>query len=107
MDDKTKLFLIKLLHTFIWAFFASLVFYVLYAGLGGNITTFTWIAIATRKGYESPENPEEIVNNEFDVNMNKFLFNENDTKNAAQPIWWDGSKLRYDKIPDNIEENNN
>lgn len=41
----SKLVLVKLLHTFIWVVFASLVFYILYAGLAGRITPFVYVAI--------------------------------------------------------------
>ncbi len=41
---------IKLLHTVIWAFFASLIFYILYAGLYNDIDSFTWIAIGLVTG---------------------------------------------------------
>ncbi len=37
--------LIKFLHTIIWAFLASMIFYILYAGISGNITKWVWIAI--------------------------------------------------------------
>ena len=41
----SRLHQIKLLHTLIWAFFASLIFYVLYAGLFDLVQPLTWIAI--------------------------------------------------------------
>lgn len=37
---------IKLLHTFVWFVFASLIFYIFFAGLLGFVSNFTWIAIA-------------------------------------------------------------
>ena len=37
---------IKILHTIIWAFFVSIIFYVLYSGVFNSINIFTWIAIA-------------------------------------------------------------
>ncbi|MCB9080709.1 MAG: hypothetical protein H6555_03250 [Lewinellaceae bacterium] len=45
MTNAEKLFWIKVLHTIIWAFFAGLVFYILYAGLVDQVTTFTYVAI--------------------------------------------------------------
>jgi hypothetical protein len=71
---------------------------------GKSNVTFTWIAVATRKGYENPSNPEEILTEEFEENMQNFMFNENDTKNSAQPVWWDGTKLNYSPIPDTRNE---
>ncbi len=64
----------------------------------GNIA-FTWIAVAVRKGYENPENPKEVLSSDFDKKLNEFMFNENDTKNNGQPMWWDGEQIRYDAVP--------
>ena len=41
-----QLITIKLLHTLIWVVLASATVYVLYSGLFGRITVYTWIAIA-------------------------------------------------------------
>ncbi len=45
MNTALKLFSVKLIHTVIWAFFVTVIFYVLYCGLTNQITTCTWIAI--------------------------------------------------------------
>ncbi|MDF1868700.1 MAG: hypothetical protein P1U70_28000 [Saprospiraceae bacterium] len=45
MKTSDKLFAIKLLHTLIWLFFVSLIFYILYSGISGNINIYTWISI--------------------------------------------------------------
>jgi len=45
MTSSYKLNVIKLLHTLIWFIFVSFIFYILYSGITGKITTFTWIAI--------------------------------------------------------------
>lgn len=43
--SKLKLIQIKIVHTLIWAFFASLIFYTVYAGLFNKVNRYTWIAI--------------------------------------------------------------
>ncbi|MEZ4994164.1 MAG: hypothetical protein R2824_27300 [Saprospiraceae bacterium] len=45
MDPSKKLIAIKLVHTLIWIFFVSVIAYVVYSGISGRITNFTWIAI--------------------------------------------------------------
>jgi len=45
MNSNEKLFVIKLVHTLIWAFFVSVIFYILYSGISNKINSFTWIAI--------------------------------------------------------------
>lgn len=43
--SKTKLVAIKTIHTIIWAFFASMVFYTFYAGISNKVDIYAWIAI--------------------------------------------------------------
>jgi len=45
MNHFEKLLIIKIIHTLIWLFFTSAIFYILYAGISNNINTYTWIAI--------------------------------------------------------------
>lgn len=45
MQNAQKLFLIKLVHTAIWAFFVATIGYVVYAGVTGDIGLPVWIAI--------------------------------------------------------------
>jgi hypothetical protein len=45
LTENSKLIAVKLLHTAIWAILAALVFYILYAGISGNITVMVYIAI--------------------------------------------------------------
>ncbi|MFT4831653.1 MAG: hypothetical protein ACI815_001303 [Psychroserpens sp.] len=45
MNNANKLLAIKIIHTLIWLFFVSIIFYILYAGITNTINPFTWIAI--------------------------------------------------------------
>lgn len=45
MERQKKLLAIKLLHTLVWLFFVSIIFLVVYSGITGRITPFTWISI--------------------------------------------------------------
>ncbi len=46
MNTALKLFSVKLIHTAIWAFLVTVIFYVLYCGLADDLNGYTWIAIA-------------------------------------------------------------
>ncbi|NNM17916.1 MAG: hypothetical protein HKP24_05040 [Croceitalea sp.] len=46
MTPQHKLLAIKLIHTIIWLVFVVAIFYVLYSGISGEITLYTWLAIA-------------------------------------------------------------
>lgn len=65
---------------------------------------FTWIAVGTRKGYENPVTPEELLPKSYETNMNGVMFNESDLNNSALPIWWDGQQLRFDSVPAHLNK---
>ena len=45
MKPSTKLILVKLLHTLIWAFFNVVIFYFLYAVIVNEIDVWVWVCV--------------------------------------------------------------
>jgi hypothetical protein len=45
MNPASKLLVIKLIHTVIWAFFAAVIFYILYSGIANKVNLYTWLGI--------------------------------------------------------------
>jgi hypothetical protein len=45
MNDQNKLMAIKVVHTIIWLFFVTAIGFIVYSGISGQISTYTWIAI--------------------------------------------------------------
>lgn len=72
---------------------------------GASNVTFNWIAIGTRKNYETMEHSPEVIAGDFDGKMNNVMFNENDATRSAQPLWWDGTDIRWDAPPARPENN--
>ena len=68
---------------------------------GNANVKFTWIAIATRKGYETVENPEELLAHDYDKKLSKFMTGNilNSKEVEEQEMWWDGNKIQYSKAP--------
>lgn len=66
---------------------------------GSSNIKLTWIAIATRAGYENPETPAELLSKEYDANMDGVMFNENNLDDSATNMRWDGSTLHFSKTP--------
>jgi len=67
---------------------------------GQSNIEFTWIAIGTRFDANNVSNlPEALKDKDFDNNMKGVMFNENNKEQNATPIWWDGTKLRFDTPP--------
>lgn len=65
---------------------------------GGNSNVqFTWIAIGTRKDYETVSHDSQILSNDFDQKMNGVMFNDNNTIDTPQTMWWDGTKMVFDQ----------
>lgn len=42
----SKLVLIKSIHTMIWAIMVCIIAYVVYSGVSGDVTVYSWIAVA-------------------------------------------------------------
>lgn len=69
-------------------------------GGGNSNIEFTWIAIGKRADIkETPQLPASIADSKFDENLRNVMFNESNTERSATPVWWDGSKLRFDAMP--------
>ena len=45
MTNSTKLLLIKTLHTAVWVFFVTVIFYILYCGFANRISGLTGVAV--------------------------------------------------------------
>jgi hypothetical protein len=86
MKDQTKLLYIKLVHTLIWVFFATLTFYILYAGVTGNINLYTWIAI----GFIIAEGLVLLIFNKFcplTLIARKYSDSQKDNFDIFLPEW--------------------
>jgi len=44
MQNKDKLTLVKSIHTLIWAIFVLAIDYVLWSGITGKVSVFSWLA---------------------------------------------------------------
>lgn len=66
----------------------------------GASVTFNWIAVGARVDWGGTNAlPSQLLDNNFDQTLKDVLFNENNLKDTAKPLWWDGSKLRTDPAP--------
>ena len=45
LSNKTKLTLIKIIHTIVWVIFAVAIFYIIFAGIFDSITLMVWVCI--------------------------------------------------------------
>jgi hypothetical protein len=69
-----------------------------------NIKLF-WSATSILKNTSNHIIPKELLANDFDDKMEKVMFNDNNPNENAQSLWWDGSKIRWDKP--NIKKDSN
>lgn len=65
---------------------------------GKSNVKFYYIAIGKREIKINV--PQEILAPDFDNNMERFAFNESNTKEDALGMWWDGSSLRWGRPPE-------
>ena len=66
---------------------------------GTSNVKLTWIAVSTIKGNENISVDKEILSSGFDAKMDGVMFNDNNTTDKPQSIWWDGQKVRFDTPP--------
>ena len=69
-----------------------------------NIKIF-WSATATIKNTTGKIVPSDLLAKDFDKKMDGVMFNDNNANETAQPLWWDGTKIRWD-IPENKKNTN-
>jgi hypothetical protein len=68
---------------------------------GTSSAGFNWIAVAKRGDASEIEIPADLLDPNFTQNMDDVMFDENIKERNGKPIWWDGTKLRFDAIPRN------
>ena len=73
-------------------------FYIIENNNGKSNVKIAWIAVTKIKNEENPIVPEDLLANDFDKKMDGVMFNDNNTKEIPQSIWWDGTKIRWDKL---------
>lgn len=74
---------------------------------GKSNANFSWMAVGTQKGYENGVKlSNEILANDYDKNMNEVMFNEANTKNEAKPIMFDGTKVKFERYNEPVENQN-
>jgi hypothetical protein len=62
---------------------------------------FSYIVISKRKDANNkPSLPKDLTKKDFDQNMKDVMFNESNLEQSAKPVWWDGSGIRFDPIPE-------
>jgi len=74
-------------------------FYVKENNSGTSNVQFSWIAVASIAADQGMEQPEEVLATDFDQKMRSVMFNDNNTTDAPQGIWWDGTQIRFDAMP--------
>lgn len=71
---------------------------------GKSNANFSWFAISTQKGYENGVKiSNEILANDFDKKMDGVMFNEADTTGEATPIYFDGTKVKFERYNEPVE----
>ena len=68
---------------------------------GVSNVKISWIAITKIIGQENPSVPSDLLNKDFDKKMDGVMYNENNTTEKAQSLWWDGTKIRWDLPQEN------
>ena len=71
---------------------------------GSSDVEFSYIVVGKRiDAAGKPELPDALKQKNFDDNMKAVMDNENNKDEYSIPVWWDGTKVRFDALPANIE----
>lgn len=64
---------------------------------GKSNTIVNWIAIGTRKGYEKPSNPAELLSSNYDKKLDEIYTNPVSSKEDFyyKSMYWDGKQLKF------------
>lgn len=65
-------------------------------GAGKSNINFVWNVTAIRKGYETVAHPQELLDINYDSNMNDVMYHEG-KNGTAKPIYWDGANLKFEE----------
>ena len=68
---------------------------------GTSNVSFNWVAIGVKQNYENPQIPQEVLSSTYNQNMNNAMVSDN-SGTVASPVWWDGTNVRFDPIPDSF-----
>jgi hypothetical protein len=79
-------------------------FEVAEANNGRSNIDFNYIVVGKKSDYNTLPLSSEVLNKSFSENLPSVMFNEGNTEDSAQPMWWDGSKIQYSKPPLNSKE---
>lgn len=71
---------------------------------GRSNTPIVWMATSI-VNTKRPEIAPELLDKSFDAKMNGVMFNDNNTRDKPQYMWWDGTRMRWDAPPPKIISN--
>ena len=79
-------------------------FYVKENMNGNHSVAFNWTATSVRKGYkEGVSISNEILDTNWESNMSKVMHNENDSTTEALPISFDGTNVKFEELPKQLQ----
>lgn len=74
-------------------------------GNGSNEVSVSWIAVGERADANSNALVKEVLEPDFDRNINEVMFNENNTAGQAKGIWSENGKVYFGAIPKRFGDN--
>ncbi|MFY7991334.1 MAG: hypothetical protein ACOVO3_11415 [Fluviicola sp.] len=73
-------------------------------GNGTRSVAVSWIAVANRIDNLMEEATCIVTTPDFDHNLQPVLFNDGNTEGQGMGKWWDGSEIRFGKLPKHLSE---
>ncbi len=69
---------------------------------GSANVKFSWIAVGSRVDAVQAKGglPTQLTDANFDAQLKAVMQSDGDTTRPAAPLWWDGTKMRFEKAPE-------
>ncbi len=71
---------------------------------GTSNVAISWIAVGDRIDAKQNILPKEILDKDFDKNINEVMFNENNKTETAKAVWFDGKDIQFGQLPSEFIE---
>ncbi|MGV3695723.1 beta strand repeat-containing protein [Flavobacterium sp.] len=70
---------------------------------GTSNVMISWIAVGDRIDANKTAS-REVLQSDFDKNINEVMFNENELNGKAKAVWSDGNEIQFGELPESLKE---
>ncbi len=69
---------------------------------GTSNVEISWISVGDRVDANTHQVPEALKSNQFDNNLQDFMFDDGNKEGKAKAMWWDGTTIQFGEMPSEL-----